>query len=224
MTRARRVRALWRILAGLPARPSRASAGRAADPGDRLPVRESTDRRRMGPEASRTGGRRTLAGLAAVALLSGMALAPPVSETDAGWNDAEVGTAQFAAMTMAAPSISDCTIQTLLGVQFRSATLTWTSSYDPQHVLLTVRDTNGESTVVGDEDIAVAGPSDGEYEYSAVLSSGVLENLVGNLLGGRYVLSVVEQYPESTWESPAATRSLVINGLGGLLGASCSAP
>lgn len=169
--------------------------------------------------------RRLLAGLAGFALLGGVVLAPSAQDTEAAWTDAEVGAAQFTAATMAAPTVTSCTVQTaVLGLQFRSVTISWTSSYPEQYNALTVRPPGGAAVAVDESNIVVSGPTNGSFSYTSVLTLELLENLLGNLLGGQSILSVVEHYPESSWVSPETTRTLSISALGGLLGNACTAP
>lgn len=167
---------------------------------------------------------RLLAALTGIALLAAVALAPTAQTTEASWADAEVGAAEFTAATMPAPTVTSCAVQTVLGLQFRSVTITWTSAYGPEHNTLTVRPPGGTPVPVDANNVAVSGPSNGVYSYTSVLTMGILQNLLGNLLGGQSVLSVVERYPDSSWTSPETTRTLSVSALGGLLGNTCTAP
>jgi len=160
--------------------------------------------------------------LVAIASLWGI----PREQSDAAFTDAEVSTASLRAATMPAPTVTSCTVQTLLdlGVVFQSVTIVWTSTYAPAQVRLTVRPPGGTPVQVSSQNITATGPVAGVYTYTAVLSQGLLQNLLGNLLGGRTVLAVTELRPNSSWVSPETTRTLSISALGGLLGNTCTAP
>ena len=164
--------------------------------------------------------RRLLAGLAGIALLSGVALAPEVSTTDAAWADAEIGAAPFAAATLAQPSIVACDVRTLLnlGLVFTGVTIRWSSPYAATNVELSINGVVVPSTYVSQS-------GTGPYVYEASLSPTVLETLLGGLLGSVNAVEVVSTLPGSDWRSAAATRTLEVGGLLGLLGANrCTSP
>lgn len=164
--------------------------------------------------------RRTLAGLAGLALLIGVAAAPPAQLTEAQFTDPEYASSSaFTAATLATPTITACTIQNNgLGV-FQSVTLTWTSPYVAANVRLTA--TSGTTTgTVPAANITSSGPVGGLYTYTATLNQALLTSLVSNLLGSTTTLAVTNLLPGTTWVSPAATRRLTIALLG--LNASCT--
>jgi len=180
-------------------------------------------------DAGARSGRRILYPLAALALAAAMLMSTfgiPREQSDATFTDAESTVASLNAATMPAPNVTGCTVQTLLGlgIVFESVTITWTSSYDPGHVQLTVRPPGGTPVQVSSQNITASAPVSGVYTYTAVLTQGLLENLLRNLLGGRTVLAVTELRPNSSWISPETTRTLSISALGGLLGNTCTAP
>ena len=73
-------------------------------------------------------GRRLTAGLAGLALLIGLAIAPPVQQTEAYFTDSEYATATFTGTTMTPLSSATCTL--LPGLTFTGVKLTWKSAYD----------------------------------------------------------------------------------------------
>lgn len=135
--------------------------------------------------------RRILAGVAGIALLGGVVLAPAVQHTDAGWTDAEVGTAQFTAGTVPTPMTTKtpgCVASGgLLGLT-PSVTISWRFPDDG------------------------AGYTLDDVEFGQVLTSGLLEPLLGGLLGNT-----------TTTGTPQAYTTVVNSGLlTGLLGGSKS--
>ncbi|KJL48836.1 hypothetical protein RS84_00464 [Microbacterium hydrocarbonoxydans] len=162
--------------------------------------------------------RQWIGGLAGLALLVGLGVAPPVQQTQAAWVDSEYGSGAFTAGTLVTPVISSCTVQNNgLGI-FQSVTLVWTAPYPLTGQKLTA--TSGTNTGTVTSGITVTGPSSGTYTYTAVLSQALLTSLVTNLLGSTTTLTVTS-IAGTAWTSPTATRKLTI-GLAGL-GATCVA-
>lgn len=170
-----------------------------------------------------SGGRMRRALVAVVGLclaLGALVMNPTVEETDAAFTDSEYASTALSAAELVAPTAGTCTVTTkvvvLVGIVFDSVTMTWTSPYPKENVRLTV--TRGSQTVVVDPgDIIQSGPTNGTYTYTVTLNQGLLESLIGNLLGSTTTLTVVNVAGEA-WHSPAHTRQLYI----GLLGLSPS--
>jgi len=164
--------------------------------------------------------RRLLAGLAGIALLGGVVLAPSVQATEASWSDAEAGAAPFAATTLQPPTITACNVGTLLnlGLVFTGVTIRWTSPYGAQNVQLSIND-----VLIPASNVTQSGT--GPYVYEASLTANLLQSLLGGLLGSANTVEVVTVLPDVGWRSIAATRTLEVGGLLGLLGSNtCTAP
>lgn len=134
---------------------------------------------------------RLLVGIACLALLGGAALVPSVPETDAAWNDAEVGAARFEARTVPTPIIAQtpgCVASGgALGLT-PSVTIHW--RFPPEASGYTLAD----------------------VEFGEVITAGVLEPLLGGLLGST-----------TTTETAGRFQTVVNSGLlTGLLGGSKS--
>lgn len=163
--------------------------------------------------------RSLLAATAAASLLVGACAAPRVQSTDAAFVDLEQAIApEFKSASLATPNITSCTVHTLLnlGLVFTGFTIVWTSPYPSNGVQLRI---NG---VLITSNIEQSGS--GPYTYTAYFPLSLLESLLGGLLGSTNTVTVQAVYPGSSWTSPAATRTLRIGGVLGLLGANnCTA-
>jgi hypothetical protein len=155
-------------------------------------------------------GRRLTAGLAGLALLIGLAIAPPVQQTEAYFTDSEYATATFTGITLATPVITSCTVTSFLGT-FTGVTIVWTSPNDKIFQRLMIK-----TVVVDQANITQSGT--GPYTYTSVISSGLLNTLLGSLLGATNPVKV-DTFAGTQWVSPgAATRTLSVGGLLGLGG------
>lgn len=152
---------------------------------------------------------RILAGSVGLAVLVGIATAPGGQETDAAFTDSEYAAGSFAAATLATPVVTSCTVTSLLGT-FTGFTITWTSPYLKVQQRLSVNNVAVDNTNVSQS-------GTGPYTYSATLTSGLLNTLLGSLLGSTNTVKV-ESIAGTSWVSPAATRSLSVGGLLGLGG------
>lgn len=156
--------------------------------------------------------RRLIAGVAALGLF-GAVTAGSTPQTEAAWEVPQVATGSISAATLAAPVITGCNVRTLLnlGLAFTGVTITWTSPYGDGKTKLLI---NG---IEISEGISKAGT--GPYTYKADLSDNLLQTLLGGLLGSSNNVTVHAIYnADSNWTSAAATRTLEIGGLLGLLG------
>lgn len=162
---------------------------------------------------------RILAGVAGVALLFGVGLAPVTQVTDAAFTDSEHGRATITAFRVPAPTIIGCAVaNNVLGV-FQSVRIDWTSPYPASGVRLTL--TQGATTAtVPAANISTSGPAGGLYTHSAVLTQALLTSLISNLLGSTTTLTATNLLVGTTWVSTGATRQLSIALLG--LNASCT--
>lgn len=153
---------------------------------------------------------RVLAGAVGLAVLVGVASSPSVQPTDAAFVDSEYAAGSFTAARLATPVISSCSVTSLLGT-FTGFTITWTSPYLKVQQRLSIN-----NVVVDNTNVAQSGT--GPYTYSATISSGLLNTLLGSLLGSTNAVKVESIYAGTSWVSPAATRSLSVGGLLGLGG------
>lgn len=153
---------------------------------------------------------RILAGAVGLAVLVGVASAPAVQMTDAAFTDSEYATRSFTAATLATPVVTLCTVTSFLGT-FTGFTITWTSPYLTVQQRLSIN-----NVVVDNSNVTQSGA--GPYTYSATISSGLLNTLLGSLLGSTNAVKVETIYAATSWVSPAASRSLSVGGLLGLGG------
>jgi hypothetical protein len=153
---------------------------------------------------------RILAGAVGLAVLVGVATSPAVQMTDAAFTDSEYAAGSFTAATLASPVVTSCTVTSFLGT-FTGFTITWTSPYLTVQQRLSIN-----NVVVDNANVTQSGA--GPYTYSATISSGLLNTLLGNLLGSTNAVKVETIYAGTSWVSPAATRSLSVGGLLGLGG------
>lgn len=159
---------------------------------------------------SRSTRARLAAGLVGVAVLIGIASAPPVPLTDAAFTDREYASGSFTAATLSTPTVTSCTVTSFLGT-FTGFTITWTSPYQKVQQRMSIN-----NVVVDNANVTQSGT--GPYTYSATISSGLLNTLLGSLLGSTNAVKVEAIYSGTSWVSPAATRSLSVGGLLGLGG------
>lgn len=162
---------------------------------------------------------RALAGVAGVALLVGIGMAPIAQVTDAAFTDPEHGQATITAFRVPTPTITACVVTNNgLGV-FQSVRIDWTSPYPATGVRLTL--TQGATTaVVPASNITTTGPAAGLYTHSAVLTQALLTSLISNLLGSTTTLTATNLLAGTTWVSAGASRQLSVALLG--LNASCT--
>ncbi|MFK3678277.1 hypothetical protein ACI2IP_11120 [Microbacterium sp. NPDC090218] len=153
---------------------------------------------------------RILAGVAGLAVLLGIASTPAAQMTDAAFTDSEYAAGSFTAATLATPVITSCTVTNLLGT-FTGFTITWTSPYLKAQQRFSIN-----NVVVDNTNVTQSGA--GPYTYSSTISSGLLNTLLGSLLGSTNAVKVETIYAGTSWVSPAATRSLSVGGLLGLGG------
>jgi len=165
--------------------------------------------------------RRPLAGLAGLALLIGLGVAPPVQQSEAAWVDSEYATGAFAAGTLSNPTGMTCTVTNAapLFLTFQSVTITWVSAYpwtSPSGPTsrLTASSTAKTSTVTG-----VSSSGTGPYTHSVTLTQALLESLVTNLLGSTTTFRVMN-VAGTNWVSQSQTKTLTMTLAG--LGAACS--
>lgn len=158
----------------------------------------------------RPSRRRLLAGVVGLAALVGVATVPSVQMTEARFTDSEYAAASFTAATLATPVITSCTVTSFLGT-FTGFTITWTSPYLKVQERLSIN-----AVVVDNTNVTQSGT--GPYTYSATISSGLLNTLLGSLLGSTNTVRVESIYAGTSWASPAATRTLSVGGLLGLGG------
>ncbi|WP_282848604.1 hypothetical protein [Microbacterium oxydans] len=153
---------------------------------------------------------RILAGVVGLAVLLGVASSPSVQMTDAAFTDSEYATRSFTASTLATPLVTSCTVTSFLGT-FTGFTITWTSPYLTAQQRLSIN-----NVVVDNSNVTQSGS--GPYTYSSTISSGLLNTLLGSLLGSTNTVRVESIYAGTSWVSPAATRTLSVGGLLGLGG------
>jgi len=153
---------------------------------------------------------RILAGAGGLAVLIGVATSPPVQMTDAAFTDSEYAAGSFTAATLASPVVTSCTVTSFLGT-FTGFTITWTSPYLKVQQRFSIN-----NVVVDNTNVTQSGS--GPYTYTSTISSGLLNTLLGSLLGSTNAVKVETVYSGTSWVSPAATRSLSVGGLLGLGG------
>jgi hypothetical protein len=153
---------------------------------------------------------RILAGAVGLAVLVGVASAPAVQMTDAAFTDSEYAAGSFTAATLASPVVTSCTVTSFLGT-FTGFTITWTSPYLKVQQRFSIN-----NVVVDNTNVTQSGS--GPYTYTSTISSGLLNTLLGSLLGSTNAVKVETVYAGTSWVSPAATRSLSVGGLLGLGG------
>ena len=154
--------------------------------------------------------RRMLAGLIGTSLLTGVAMAPPTQMTEAAFTDSEhVSSSTFTALTLQTPVVTSCTVTSSLGT-FTGFTIVWTSPHPKVNQRLSINAATIDPANVGQS-------GSGPYAYTATLSSSVLRTLLGGLLGSTNTVRV-RTVAGTSWESPAATRTLSVGGLLGLGG------
>lgn len=146
--------------------------------------------------------------VAALVLAGGVAV-PSLPRTDAAFTGSEHAAATFTATTLATPAITSCTVTSALDT-FTGFTIVWTSSYDKPNQRLSIN-----NVIVPPVNISQSGT--GPYTYSATISSGLLNTLLGSLLGSANSVKV-EATAGTSWLSPAATKTLSVGGLLGLGG------
>ena len=152
---------------------------------------------------------RILTAVAGFAVLLGVVSSPAVQVTDAAFTDSEYAGQSFTASTLAAPVVTSCTVTSLLGT-FTGFTITWTSPYLMAQQRLSIN-----NVAVDNSNVTQSGS--GPYTYSSTISSGLLNTLLGSLLGSTNTVKV-ESIAGTAWVSPAATRTLSVGGLLGLGG------
>ena len=153
---------------------------------------------------------RILAGVVGLALLVGVGSSPAVQMTDAAFTDSEYATGSFTAATLATPVVTSCTVTSFLGT-FTGFTITWTSPYPKVQQRFSIN-----NVVVDNANVTQTGS--GPYTYSSTISSGLLNTLLGSLLGSTNAVKVEATYSGTSWASAPATRSLSVGGLLGLGG------
>lgn len=153
---------------------------------------------------------RVLAGVIGVAVLTGVASAPATQTTDAAFLDSEHAAVTMTAAQLATPVVTSCTVTNLLGT-FTGFTISWTSPYVKAQQRLSIN-----NVAVDNANVTQSGT--GPYSYSSTISSGLLNTLLGSLLGSTNTVRVQTLYSGTAWISPAATRTLSVGGLLGLGG------
>lgn len=153
---------------------------------------------------------RILAGAVGLSVLVGVATSPAVQMTDAAFTDSEYASGSFTAATLASPVVTSCTVTSFLGT-FTGFTITWTSPYLKVQQRFSIN-----NVVVDNTNVTQSGS--GPYTYTSTISSGLLNTLLGSLLGSTNAVKVETVYAGTSWVSPAATRSLSVGGLLGLGG------
>jgi len=132
--------------------------------------------------------------------------------TDAAWTEPEYASsgALNAIDLSAAPTITSCTTTTkvvvLVGLVFDTVTITWTSTapLEMQRVYF--------GTQLGSLTPTLVSSTNGNHSYSVTYSEGLLESLLGNLLGSTTAIAVRAE--GGSWSSPTATNRLRVELLG----------
>ncbi|MDQ4214297.1 hypothetical protein [Microbacterium capsulatum] len=177
----------------------------------------------MNGELPVTGAARRRAVLAAVALLAAalaLLLTRP-SDSDASFTDTENARTTVTALSMPAPTVTGCTVQTTTGSKgpvFQSVTLSWTSPFSGASTVTAA--SAKKSGTVPSSSIVADGSSGGAYAYHVTLSQTQLSSLVGNVSNSTTTLTIQDTLPGGTWTSPTSTRTLTVGASG--LNASCS--
>ena len=153
--------------------------------------------------------RRMLAGVIGVSLLIGVGAAPAPQMTDAAFTASEYASSTFTAATLQTPVVTSCTVTSFLGT-FTGFTIVWTSPYVKANERLSIN-----NVTVDPVNITQSGA--GPYTYTSTISSGLLNTLLGSLLGSTNTVKV-EAVAGTSWTSPAATKTLSVGGLLGLGG------
>lgn len=153
---------------------------------------------------------RILAGVVGLAVLVAVGSTPAVQMTDAAFTDSEYAAGSFTAATLAKPVVTSCTVTSFLGT-FTGFTITWTSPYPKVQQRFSIN-----NVVVDNANVTQTGS--GPYTYSSTISSGLLNTLLGSLLGSTNAVKVEATYSGTSWASAPATRSLSVGGLLGLGG------
>lgn len=153
---------------------------------------------------------RILAGVVGLAVLVAVGSTPAVQMTDAAFTDSEYAARSFTAATLAKPVVTSCTVTNFLGT-FTGFTITWTSPYPKVQQRFSIN-----NVVVDNANVTQTGS--GPYTYSSTISSGLLNTLLGSLLGSTNAVKVEATYSGTSWASAPATRSLSVGGLLGLGG------
>lgn len=168
-------------------------------------------------------GRRILAGAAGLALLLGIAVAPPVQDTDAAFTDPEYSAATVTALTLLPPVIEPlpggltCAnpLSTILGGTALTIKWRWptTPTGYPAVSALNVYLT-GNADGSGGSILAPGTATAGVY--TTAVSKGVLDGLLGGLgfvlAGGQYVAYFGTSWVTAggiTWRSPAKVKITV---------------
>lgn len=164
---------------------------------------------------------RVLAVVTALAVV-GVLFAPGPASTDAAFKDQEVALGgALTAGNVARPTGASCTVQTLnilLVDVFQSVTVTWTSPYPLADQILIV----GNGTQSGQ--VAGANITQTGTTFKAVLTTGILQTLLSNLLGGTSTLTLTHRLPGTNWTSTPLSYTLRIGGLLGLTGPNTCTP
>lgn len=153
---------------------------------------------------------RILGGVVGLAVLVAVGSTPAVQMTDAAFTDSEYAAGSFTAATLAKPVVTSCTVTSFLGT-FTGFTITWTSPYPKVQQRFSIN-----NVVVDNANVTQTGS--GPYTYSSTISSGLLNTLLGSLLGSTNAVKVEATYSGTSWASAPATRSLSVGGLLGLGG------
>jgi len=130
--------------------------------------------------------RRWVAGLAGLAVLAGLGLAPPVQQTEAAWVDPENATATFQALTVPAPEpwgTPSCTARTVLLV-------------------------GGETVIRWRVPAGASGYTSADLEYARDVG-GVLNPVLSSLLGTQTTTGTTSAY------TTTFSGGLLTNALGG---------
>ncbi|MFK4760436.1 hypothetical protein ACI3KS_05820 [Microbacterium sp. ZW T5_45] len=154
-------------------------------------------------------GRRVLAAVSGAALLVGLAIAPPVQQTDAAWVDPEYGSATFRTITLLPPVVEPLPgglvcpnpLGTLLGgaaltIKWRWPSTTFTKPATSAFNVLLSGTIDGSGTT---STVAPGAATSGVY--TTTVSKTLLEGLLGGLglilAGGQYVV-----YFSTSWVTP----------------------
>lgn len=153
--------------------------------------------------------RRWTAGLAGLALLIGLAVAPPVQPTQAAWVDSDWGNGTFTAITLLPPAVEPLPggltcpnpLSTLLGGTALTIKWRWPSMgfANPPTSAFNVFLAGNAAGTGTTSTVAPGTPTNGVYTTS--VTKGVLDGLLGGLgfvlTGGQYVV-----YFSTSWVTP----------------------
>lgn len=193
-----------------------ASARKVEGAAQRTPRTSRRAPRHAAPRNHGMGG----AGLAGVGVVVALALVASLlantpTSTLAAFSDSGQARGSFTTKTVAAPTITGCSVTNNgLGI-FQSVTLTWTM---PAGYTATNAIPGAGATAGAMAPVSPAPTITGTGPYSVTYSSGLLSTLLGALLGK--TVSIGVRSTEAGWNSTWATRTLSV-GLAGL-GSSCS--